>query len=105
VDGKEGDELSYFITPHAIRQFQQRVADIPARDVISTVLAELDKRKRIVEDDRDELIYTGLYDGYPFYAIIVNGEGDWPAIATIIGKASVVHAQLCKRKARIVRDL
>lgn len=96
--------MSYFITPHAVRQFQARVANVPAADVISAVLSELAKRKRIVEDGRDELVYTGLFEGQPFYAIIVHGKGEWPAVATIVGKASMLHAQLCKRKARIVHE-
>lgn len=94
--------MSFFVTPHAIRQFQNRVANVSATEVIDAVLSELDKRKRVVENGGNDTIYAGLYRRMPFYAIIVEGTGEWPAVATILGESSKLHGQFCKRKARII---
>lgn len=97
-------KLMYFVTPHAVTQFRRRVANIHPANIISIILAELSKRQRVIENGRQEKIYAGRYFHHPFYAIVVDGEGEWPAIATVLGKCSKLHGQICKKKAIIITE-
>lgn len=94
----------YFVTLHAIGQFRSRVADIQPATVIRVVLSELSKRRRVIEQGKQEVIYAGYYGHRPFYAIVVEGEGRWPAIATVLGVSSKLHGQICKKKAVIITE-
>lgn len=94
----------YFVTPHAIGQFRTRVADIQPAMVIRVILSELSKRRRVIEEGKKGTIYAGYYRRSPFYAIIVQGEGQWPAIATVLGVSSKLHGQICKKKAVIITE-
>lgn len=105
----------YFVTQHAIDRFQRRVCDLPRNEVIMEVQRALQYPMRVVEEDWDDEceVYFALYRHgrgqiSPYYPVVGEGEGEWPAVMTIKGRGSVIHGKLCgnrnliKRKGRAV---
>jgi len=90
----------YFVTPHAVRQFQQRVANLPARKVIEIVQQALQKPDLV-----EPPTFRGFYGRKPFYMMVglPSNDGDWPAVITIMGPESRIHGKLMKR-ARLARE-
>lgn len=80
-----------FVTPHAVHQFQSRIIALPyekARDIIAQAVSEIPAEEwRITSNGVARLVRTR----YPFQfrAIIQDGEGELPAVVTILrhGKA------------------
>lgn len=81
----------YFVTPHAVRQFQQRVADLPWRDVIDVIQEQLQGPLDVVHDAyfRGRLkakIVRCTWRGIEYWAVIEPRptHGEWPAVVTIL---------------------
>lgn len=96
-----------FVTPHAIDRFQERIAPLDAEEVIDIVQFQLHAfAQRVVEPHRpSDLTYRGKYLGRWFYMRLEKGEGEWPAVVSIMDATGAAHGNLCKRKARIQRQV
>ena len=94
-------EKPHFVAPHAVRRFRERVADIPAEEVIVAVQALLQEPGLPVDADLREggltLIYAGRHAGKPVYLPVVAGKGDWPCVPTVYGAESKLHGRLTRR--------
>lgn len=92
----------YFISPHAVKQFQKRVCDIPAAEVIEAVQAALqDPGLPVDAEVRDgelSLIYRAEYRGREYYIITMppKAEGEWPQVPTILYR----HAKFLRTRRR-----
>lgn len=86
----------YFVTPHAVQRFQERVAKLPAYDVILIVQAALQVKRDPawtfkMRDGRLCWVYAAMYHGVRYYIpIFRENRGhesgkDWPVVPTILG--------------------
>lgn len=75
-----------FVTPHAVHQFQSRIIAIPyekARDIIAQAVSEIPTEEwRITSNGIARLVRTR--HPFQFRAIILDGEGELPAVVTIL---------------------
>lgn len=94
----------FFVTPHAVKRFQERIADIPAAKVIEAVQALLqdpgESVDREVRDGKVCDIYRGEYGSVnrengddsgarkPVYIPVIPAEGAerWPVVPTILNE-------------------
>ena len=90
-------ERPFFISPHAVRRFQERVADIPAGQVIATVQAALQDHELPVQVEyRDSQVcpvFRARYKEKAYYIPVAKGDGAWPAVPTIYGEESELHGK------------
>ena len=97
----------YFISPHAVKQFQRRIAPVPAAEVIRAVQQMLQNPGPPVDiEERDGKvlpIYRGWYRGKLVYIPVAAGEGEWPCVPTVWGIRSKLHKKLCRRRPRDLR--
>lgn len=85
----------FFVAPHAVERFQERVAHIPAAQVILVVQAALQVKKEPawifkMRDGRLCWVYAAKYAGVIYYIPVARqdrgwGKGDWPVVPTILG--------------------
>ena len=86
----------FFITPHAVHQFQQRIAPWlnyeQARHIIITELnAALDTAERHLTEN-GKAYYIRISGDWQFRAVFVPGEGDAkPAVITILRSGKGRH--------------
>lgn len=92
-------DVFYFVSPHAVEQFQQRVEPLPARQAISIVQKQLNRRLRVIEPGHDHEIYVGWHNDKPFYALMGQGEGASPSVVTILSVESVLHGKIARKEA------
>lgn len=85
-----------FVTPHALQQFQQRVAMLPANKIFGLVESEAAKGRWIMEQPQREPILQGYYNNQPFYMVLGNGEGSSLSVITILNTQTSVHYKLCR---------
>ena len=96
-------EQPYFVTPHAVDQFKDRIEDISATEVIEAVQALLNDDPPRVPDSRnprDSDLFVGQHEGVVYYVPVVEPDeehGDWPVVPTILGEESVLHGELAQR--------
>lgn len=94
----------FFISPHAVNRFRERVANIWPAEVIDFLQAFLQHPPRPVQlEYRDSMlipIFRGYYEGRVFYCPVVKGEGTggWPCVPTVNGANSPIHWNICKNK-------
>lgn len=94
----------YFITPHAVRQFQSRVANYPAHKVMEIIMQALQQPK--VMKEVHGVYLGGFVNGKVFYIPVsisaYPDKGDWPVVPTILGEESSLHRKIMsvRRKAR-----
>jgi hypothetical protein len=74
-----------FVTPHAVKQFQRRVAPWPAGAVIDFLLARLQRLPDEVDVAMASLLYRVPFAGRHITVVVGRGEGEWPAVITVIG--------------------
>lgn len=86
----------YFVTPHAVKRFQERVANLPEHDVILVVQAALQVKRDPawtfkLRDGRLCLVYAAMYRGIRYYIPTFQenrgrepGE-TWPVVPTVLG--------------------
>lgn len=88
----------YFVTPHAVKRFQQRIANIPAADIINLIQTWMQGNPDPVDwqEWRGELcpVYRFKYEKKHVYIPIRSGEKEWPAVPTILGPESRLHKQV-----------
>lgn len=96
----------YFVTPHAVDRFRERIADIPPAQVIEVVQAMLQDPGLPVDaemrDGKLTLIYRGEFGGKAVYLPVVQcdepAEGrTWPVVVTVMSEESVLHGVLCRK--------
>lgn len=85
----------YFVSPHAVKRFQERVVNIPAERAILVVQAALQVKKQPawsfkMRDGRLCWVYQAKYAGIPYYIPVArqkrgHGDKDWPIVPTILG--------------------
>lgn len=92
----------YFVTPHAVIRFRERVANLSAKDIILTVQAALQNPGEPVEFEyiKGQLapIFACTYNGFTYYVPVVKGEKGWPAVPTIYGYGCILHEKIKKGK-------
>lgn len=95
----------YFVTPHAVQRFRERVADIPPARVIEVVQEMLQDPGLPVDaeirDGKLALIYRARYAGKTVYLTVGRGDAagedkPWPAVITVMSEESVLHGVLCR---------
>ena len=96
----------YFVTPHAVERFRERVADIPPARVIEVVQEMLQDPGLPVDaelrDGKLALIYRARYAGKTVYLMVGRGDAagedkPWPAVITVMSEESVIHNVLCRK--------
>lgn len=86
----------YFVSPHAVSCFRERVAKLPEHDVILIVQAALQVKRDPawmfkMRDGRICRVYAAMYRGIRYYIPVFQenrGHGpnkDWPVVPTILG--------------------
>jgi|SRR5690554_2281795 len=88
----------YFITPHAIDRFQQRIEELPAKAIILIIQLLLQKRTNLLEfdvkDGKIRELYRKEYENKPLYIPVIHDKNrKWPVVPTVMGKHSVVHGR------------
>ncbi len=90
-------ERPFFITPHAVKRFQERVADLPAADIIQLIQSILQDPGLPVDmeyrDSQMSPVFRGQYGAKAFYIPVIKREGPWPSVPTIYGEESVIHGK------------
>lgn len=100
--GAESEDIGpAFLTPHAYARFCERVAPVSHAEAVRVMRRLLERGRRVIEEDRDEVIYTGSYRGHPVYLALGEGEDDKPAVVSVYGRESVVHGRVCRGEAVI----
>lgn len=89
-----------FVTPHAIEQFQRRVADWSAGAVIDWLLPQLQGLPDEVDFKDESLLYVLFFDGRRITVVVGPGEGEWPAVVTVVGDTQRVDRLLSWRGKR-----
>lgn len=89
----------YFVTAHAVKRFQERVARINSARVIEVVQEALQDPGPPIEIERRPggqmvPIFRCAYEGTPYYVPVVKGEGEWPAVSTVHGPESKIHERI-----------
>lgn len=79
----------YFVSPHAVERFRERVCDIPAAEIIKSVQAALQGPGLPVDAEvkhgKLSLIYRAEFRGREYYIPVVSGEeGQWPQVPTVL---------------------
>lgn len=92
----------YFITPHAVKRFQEEVANIPASLVIFEIQKALQEPRNLIEFEiRNEQfvpIFACQYKGFIYYVPVIKGKKEWPAVPTIHGRESIIHERIKRGK-------
>lgn len=88
----------FFVTPHAVERFQERIEDIPAADVINKVQSLLQSKIGLIEvdvkDGKMRELYHKNHKNKPVYIpVIYDRQKNWPIVPTIMGKESVIHGK------------
>ena len=85
----------FFVTPHAVDQFREKITKLPAATVISAV-----QRALQAADLVDLPVYRGYIGGQVFYAVVAppTDAEEWEAVVTILGKESHIHNKLMKQR-------
>lgn len=89
-----------FVTPHAVGQFQQRVAEWPAGAVIDWLLQHLQQLPDEVDFDEGTLLYVVPFGARRITVVIGPGENEWPAVITVIGDTQRVDRLMSWRGKR-----
>lgn len=77
----------FFVSPHAVKRYQERVLDIPARYVIWNIqdgLRRVEKIRTSIRNGAEYHCRANHYHCMDFRAVVVTEPGrDWPVVATI----------------------
>lgn len=76
----------FFVTPHAVRQFQRRIARLEYEEARQVII---DALSVVALDDyqatrNGKALCIRVREPLAFRALIVEGEGEQPAVATIL---------------------
>lgn len=77
----------FFITPHAVKRYQQRVRSTTAHEAITRIQSVLQENQpidTITYDHRPAKIYIATDCGVVFYLPVMPGDGDWPAVVSLL---------------------
>lgn len=92
----------YFITAHAVKRFQERVANINSARVIEVIQEALQDPGAPVEFERRQgqmlPIFKCNYEGFTYYVPVAKGKGDWPAVPTVYGRGAIIHERIKRGK-------
>ena len=100
-------KVPYFISNHAIDRFRQYVDDIPAADIIRLLQLRLQDPGEPVQWEIRGSMLTPIFRWFYqregktriCYIPVVPGEGEWPAVPTILGSNSPLHKDLSAGRA------
>jgi len=93
----------FFVTPHAVKQFQRHVANVPAAQVFQEIQERLQNPGTPVQWQVAQGVLIPIFQAHhqgdtktrTYYIPVVPGEGDWPAVPTIISSNSPLHKNWC----------
>lgn len=79
----------YFISPHAIRRFKERIADLPSTQIIVILQAALQNPDHIVGlqtwDKKAWPVYKCRYRNIDYFVLVHKNPGyEWPFVRTIL---------------------
>ncbi|CAH2606085.1 conserved protein of unknown function (plasmid) [Rhodovastum atsumiense] len=76
----------YFVTPHAVRRFRERIAPLPERHALAAIIKSLESPDVRLKPQRDGVtVVVRTRAPFRFRAFVVPSEhpGGMPAVATI----------------------
>ena len=77
----------YFISPHAIKQFQARIANLPAFKIILLIQAALQDNRPIgvqVYNHKSCPVYKAKYRDKEYLMPVCHNDREWPQVPTIL---------------------
>lgn len=80
----------FFVTPHAVRRFQERIADLPAAQVIRLIQAALQDNRQmagvqVYNKERCPVFRARYRDVEYMIPIAQQGKGrQWPYVPTVL---------------------
>lgn len=79
----------FFITPHAVNRFRERVADLPAAKIISLVQAALQDNRQVVGvqvyNKQRRPVFRAKYRDVEYLIPIAKRKNqEWPYVPTIL---------------------
>ena len=75
----------FFITPHAVEQFRRRIAPwMSYEEALGTIIRELDGAGELRPTRNGKAYYVRTKGEWCFRAVIGPGEGQRPAVITIL---------------------
>lgn len=86
-----------FVTPHAVEQFQRRVAAWPGGAVIDWLLPRLQRLPDEVDVPMASLLYRVPFADRHVTVVVGQGDGEWAAVITVIGDTERVDRLLSWR--------
>lgn len=95
-------EKPFFVSPHAMHRFKERVANLSDGRIINLIQTILQDPGMPVDmqymDNQLVPIFRAVYNGKSFYIPVVKGEKDWPTVPTILGEESSLHNKFRRGK-------
>lgn len=89
-----------FVTPHALQQFKDRIAELSDTEIYDLINNEASKGRWILEYPQREPILQGYYCDLPFYIVIGEGKKKSLSVITILNMNTPVHYKLCRKRSR-----
>ena len=85
----------FFVAPHAMKRFRERVADLSDDDIIFVIQAILQDPGAPVQmeygDSQLTPIFAAKWKGKYFYFPVIKGKEDWPMVPTVYGEETELH--------------
>lgn len=92
----------YFVTKHAVEQFQERIASLSRNQIIEIILEALQEPKPI--EGIHGVYYGGMLWGKPLYIPVQIGleqkDPNWPIVPTILSSESTLHRKIMSERRR-----
>lgn len=87
---------NFFVTPHAVRQFQDRVAFLPYDEVVGLIVQSLDEAPPGKVSENGKALQVRVSEPFDFRAVIVPGnppDQPKPVVVTILKSGKPRHRQ------------
>lgn len=103
---KKAFKYPFFVSPHAVGRFRERVDSIPPAEVIDLIQAKMqDPGLPVTLEYRDSQLSPIFRFAYrngrglkSFYVPVAKGDEGWPVIPTIYSEESHIHWKLRRGK-------
>jgi transposase-like protein len=101
-------EQPYFVPAHAVRRFQQRVADLPREEVLGALQGALQTAQPVLArsyDGKLSLVLEAEYNGKKLYCpVLYTGKAEeWPVVLTVETEGQHIEKQLTRPPAKLRR--
>jgi len=102
-------ERPYFVSPHAIKRFKERVSVLDEREIIEIIQALLQgvdtpvDAQLINNDTALRYSYEVDYNGKTLYLGVIpsrNGDGEWPVVTTVMIDSGRLHDIITRERKR-----